>query len=50
LDAKYDAMDGLADEILPTTIHKKVGLGQEERRHSPYEGEWTHLVGEGIHA
>jgi hypothetical protein len=25
-------------------------LGQEEGRHSPHEGEWTHLVGEGTHA
>jgi hypothetical protein len=50
LDAKHDAMDGSLDEVLPTTTSRKGGLGQEERRHSPYEGEWTHLVGEGIHA
>jgi hypothetical protein len=50
LDAKCDAVDGSTDEVLPTTTHRKAGLGQEERRHWPYEGEWTHLVGEGIHA
>jgi len=49
LDAKHDAVDGSADEVLPTTTHRKVGSGQEGR-HSPHEGEWTHLVGEGIHA
>jgi hypothetical protein len=42
-------MDGSSDEILPTT-NRKVGMGQEEGRHSPLEGEWTHLVGEDIHA
>jgi hypothetical protein len=48
LDAKYDAVDGSANEVLPTITHRKAGLGQEEIRHSPHEGEWTHLVGEGI--
>jgi hypothetical protein len=23
---------------------------KDEGRHSPHEGEWTHLVSEGIHA
>jgi hypothetical protein len=50
LDAKHDAVDGSADEILPITTHRKAGLGQEEGRHSPLEREWTHLVSEGIHA
>jgi hypothetical protein len=50
LDAEHDAVDGSSNEILPTTTHRKASLGQEEGRHSPYEGEWTHLVGEGIRA
>jgi hypothetical protein len=50
LDAKHDAVDGSADEVLPTITHRKASLGQEEGRHSPHEGEWTHLVGEGIRA
>jgi hypothetical protein len=50
LDAKHDAVDVSANEILQTTTHRKAGLGQEEGRHSPLEGEWTHLVDEGIHA
>jgi hypothetical protein len=50
LDEKHDVVDGLADEVLPTTTHRKAGLGQEEGRDSPHEGEWTHLVHEGTHA
>jgi hypothetical protein len=50
LDAKHDRVDGSTDKVLPTTTHRKEGLGQEEGKHSPHEGEWTHLVREGIHA
>jgi hypothetical protein len=50
LDAEHDTVDGSLDEILPTTTNRKAGMGQEEGRHSPLEGEWTHLVGEDIHA
>jgi len=50
LDAEHDAVDWSSDKILPTTTYKKAGMGQEEAKHSPFEGEWTHLVGEGIHA
>jgi hypothetical protein len=39
LDAKHDAMDGSSDAILPTTTHRKAGLGQEEGKHSPHERE-----------
>jgi hypothetical protein len=44
LDAKHDGVDGSTDEVLPATTHRKAGLGQQEERHSPHEGEWTHLV------
>jgi hypothetical protein len=47
LDGNHDAVDGSANEVLPTTTHRKAGLGQEEGRHSPREVEWTYLVGEG---
>jgi hypothetical protein len=50
LDAEHDTVDGSSDEILQTTLDKKAGMGQEEERHSPLEGEWTHLVGEDVHA
>jgi len=50
LDAKHDGVDGSTNEVLPATTHRKAGLGQEEERHSPHKGEWTHLVGEGVHA
>jgi hypothetical protein len=50
LDAEHDAVDGSSNEILPTTTHRKAGLGQEEGRRSPHEGEWTHVVSKGIHA
>jgi hypothetical protein len=30
LDAKHGGMDGSTYEVLPATIHRKVGLGQEE--------------------
>jgi hypothetical protein len=43
-------MDGSSNEILPTTIKRKAGMGEEEERHSPPKGEWTHLVGEDTHA
>jgi hypothetical protein len=43
-------MDESSDEILSTTTYRKAGMGQEEGRHSPLEGEWTHLVGECIYA
>jgi hypothetical protein len=43
-------MDGSSDEILSTTTYKKASMGQKEGRHSPLEGKWTHLVGEGIYA
>jgi hypothetical protein len=41
-------VDGSANEVLPATTHRKVGLGQEGQ--SPHEGEQTHLAGEGVHA
>jgi hypothetical protein len=50
MDAKYDTMDGSSDEILPTTTTRKADMGQKGGRHSPLEGEWTHLVGEDTHA
>jgi hypothetical protein len=50
LDAEHDTMDGSSYEILPTTTDRKAGMGQEEGIHSLLEGEWTHLVGEDIHA
>jgi hypothetical protein len=39
LDARHDRVDGSTDEVLPATTHKKAGLGQEEGRCSPHEGE-----------
>jgi hypothetical protein len=50
LDAKHDGVDGSTDEVLPTTTHRKAGLGQKEGRRSPHEVECTHLVGEGVRA
>jgi hypothetical protein len=50
LDAEYDAMDGSSDEVLLTTTKRKVGIVQKGGRHSPLEGELTHLVCEGSHA
>jgi hypothetical protein len=50
MDEKYDTMDGSSDEVLPTTTTRKVGMGQKEGRNSPFEWEWTHLVGEDTHA
>jgi hypothetical protein len=50
LDAEHDTMDGSSDEILATTTDRMVGMGQEEGRHSPLEGEWTRLVGDDIRA
>jgi len=50
MDAKYDTMEGSLDEVLLTTTMRKVGMGQKGGRHSPLEGEWTHLVGEDTHA
>jgi hypothetical protein len=50
LDAKYDAVDGLSDEVLSTTTKRKANMGQKGGRHSPLEGEWTYLVGEGTDA
>jgi hypothetical protein len=50
VDAKHDGVDGSTDKVLPTTTDRKAGLGQEKGRHSPLEGEWTHLVGEVSHA
>jgi hypothetical protein len=50
LDAEHDTVDGSSNKILPTTTDRKAGMGQEEGRHSPFEGEWTHLVGEDVHA
>jgi hypothetical protein len=50
LDAKRDIVDGPSDEILPTTTKRRAGMGQEGVRHSPLEGEWTHLVGDDTHA
>jgi hypothetical protein len=47
LDAKYDGVDGSTDKVLPTTTHRKAGLGQERGRHSAHEGEWTYLVRKG---
>lgn len=49
-DAEYDAVDESSDEVRSTTIKRKVGMGQKGGRHSPFEGEWTRLVGEGKHA
>jgi hypothetical protein len=50
MDAEYDTVDGSLDEVLSTTTIRKAGMGQKRDRHSPLEGEWTHLVGEGTHA
>jgi hypothetical protein len=50
LDAEHDTMDGPSDEVLSTTTKRKAGMGQKGGRHSPIEGEWTHLVGEDTHA
>lgn len=50
LDAEHDTVDGLSDEILLGTIDRKAGMDQEEGRHSPLKGEWTHLVGDNFHA
>jgi hypothetical protein len=50
LDAKHDTVDGPSNEVLSTTTKRKAGMGQEEGRHSPLEGKWTHLVGEDTHA
>jgi hypothetical protein len=44
LDAEHDTMDESSDEILPITTKRKAGMGQEKGRHSPPEGECTHLV------
>jgi hypothetical protein len=43
-------MDGSSNEVLSTTTTRKAGIGQKGGRHSPLEGEWTHLVGEDTHA
>jgi hypothetical protein len=32
LDAKYDTMDGLPDEVLSTTTTGKVGMGQKRMK------------------
>jgi hypothetical protein len=50
LDAEHDIVDGPSDEILPTTTKRKADMGEEGGRHSPLEGEWTHLVGEDTRA
>jgi hypothetical protein len=50
MDAKYDTMDGSSNEVLSTTTTKKADMGQTRGKHSPLEGEWTHLVGEDTHA
>jgi hypothetical protein len=50
LDAEHDIVDGSSNEILPTTTNRKACMGQVEGRHSPLEGEWTHLVSEDVHA
>jgi hypothetical protein len=39
LDAEHDTVDVLSDEDLPTTTDKKAGMGQEDGRHSPFEGD-----------
>jgi len=50
LDAYHDTMDGSSDEVLSTTTERKVGIGKKGGRHSPLEGEWTHLVSENTHS
>jgi len=45
LDAEYDGVD---DDVIPATTHRKAGLDQEGP--SPHEGEQTHLAGSGVHA
>jgi hypothetical protein len=50
LDAEHDIVDGSSDEVLSTTTKRKAGMGQKGGRHSPLEGEWTHLVSESTHA
>jgi len=47
MDAEYDTVDGSPDEVLSTTTTGKASMGQKGGRHSPLEGEWTHLVGDG---
>jgi hypothetical protein len=50
MDVEYDTVDGSPDEVLPTNTTGKAGIGQKGVRHSPIEGQWTHLVGEGTYA
>jgi len=50
LDAEHDIVDGPSNEVQSTSTKSIAGMGQEEGRHSPPEGEWTHLVGEDTHA
>jgi hypothetical protein len=50
MDAENDTVDGSSDEVLSTTSTRKAGMGQKGGSHSPLEGEWSHLVGEGTHA
>jgi hypothetical protein len=50
MDAEYDTVDGSSDEVLSTTTTRKTCMGQKGGKHSPFEGEWTDLVGEGPHA
>jgi hypothetical protein len=50
MDVKYDTVDGSPDEVLSITTTGKAGMGQKGWRHSPLEGEWTHLNGDGTHA
>jgi hypothetical protein len=50
MDVEYDTVDESLDEVLSTTTIGKASMGQKEGRHSPLEGEWTHLVDEGTHA
>jgi hypothetical protein len=50
MDAEYDTVDGSSDEVLSPTTIRKASMGQKGGRHSPLEGERTHLVGEGTYA
>jgi hypothetical protein len=47
MDVEYDTVDGSPNEVLSTPTPRKAGMGQKGGRHSPLEGEWTHLVGDG---
>jgi hypothetical protein len=44
MDVEHDGVD---DEVLPATTHRKAGLCQEGQ--SQHEGKQTHLAGSGVY-